>query len=90
VAGEEGDISSAAEKEEVTILAELVHAPVSRTQSQPSASVNNITADLTEEATRESDPETEVVSCMLVLSFMSGQNVLNVSTECSVLKCCLF
>jgi uncharacterized protein YqeY len=71
VAGEEGNTISAVEEEEVTILAEFMRAPVSRAQSQPSVSVNDISADLTEEGTgsqniRQSDPETEAVSCMLV------------------------
>ena len=72
---EAGNTSSVAEEEEVTILAEFMHATMSRAQSQPSVSVNDISANLTEEATgsqntRDSDPEIEVVSCVLVLSHL--------------------
>ena len=64
---EQGTTNSVAEEEEVTVLAEFVRATGSRSQSQPSVSVNDISADLTEEATgsqntRDSDPETEVVA----------------------------
>ena len=80
----EGNTSSVVEEEEVTILTESVRAPVSRAQSQPSVSVNDISADLTEEATgsqniRESDPEMEVVSCMLVLSHLRTARMLPMS-----------
>jgi hypothetical protein len=81
VAGEDRNSSSAKimsrplEEKEVTILADCVRDPMSTAESyQLSASLNNISADVTEKATgsedREHEPEIEVVSCMLVSSHL--------------------
>jgi hypothetical protein len=82
VAGEEGNSSTAEvasellEEREVTILTDCVCVPISTPESREmSASLNNTSADITEEAAgsdnnREPESEIEVVSSMLLLSHL--------------------
>ena len=73
------------EENDVSNFADILHVSMSTAQSyQLSSSLNNISADMTEEATgseknREHEPETEVVSCMLVLSHLYAAKMFPLS-----------
>ena len=85
--GEEGNKSSATEEQEVRTQTESVHSPAPA-QIQPSLSVNDISADLTEEATgsqntTESNPGTEmevaVEDLIPLFGFLDESEVVTVS-----------